>query len=572
MKNDLTHNEFIEELAELETQLKAEIEAYAIGLDAREPARARRRSRVLKDGDFRFFAYTYFPHHVRGAPSTFQDAFCDDFPKLLLSGAPCRDWWVAPRGECKSSLLTKIGVVFLHVMALLQDKQVRAEVGVRKKPPFLDYATILGAELRQPTKLLEVGKIELTSNGALEMDFPEACGKGDIWKVGEYVSRSGVKVEPFGAEQAIRGTFFGASRPQVLFGDDLITDSEAKSPTERENRWNWVERAIDYLGPPDGSVKFLSVGTILNADDPISRAKITIGHRVHHYKAIEKMPVAMNRWERCEEIMRNQDRRAKSRDVEKLPSYRYYLGHKKAMDAGARTSWPSVRSLYWLMTQRAKNRKAFATKMQGEPRTDEDMVFDVDAVKFWVHPRHHWKWYAGCDPSLGRTVHSHPSAIVVGAWCTETLKAHIEVAESKRRVPTKLSADLIGYQETYPIIIWGFENNGAFEHSRQTFITDAARKKVHLPLRGITATSQTGLEVWVDSLEPPFNDGRIELKASLASLMDHLRDWPNPQPDHHFDLLVALYLFWLVASAGAGGIPKIATSHGRRSARYVGYD
>ena len=99
-------------------------------------------------------------------------------------------------------------------------------------------------------------------------------------KSGEYVSQSGVKVEPFGAEQAIRGTFFGASRPKALFGDDLITDTEAKSPTERENRWNWVERAIDYLGPPDGSVKFMAVGTILNTDDVISRAKITIGHRV----------------------------------------------------------------------------------------------------------------------------------------------------------------------------------------------------------------------------------------------------------------------------------------------------
>ena len=404
------------------------------------------------------------------------------------------------------------------------------------------------------------------------MDFPEICGRSDVWKVGEYVSQSGVKVEPFGAEQAIRGTFFGASRPKALFGDDLITDTEAKSPTERENRWNWVERAIDYLGPPDGSVKFMAVGTILNTDDVISRAKITIGHRVHHYKAIEKMPNRMDLWERCEEIMRNQDRRSKSRDLEKLPSYRFYTEHKRKMNAGSQTSWPSVRTLFWLMTQRAKNRKAFGSEMQGEPRSDEDMVFDVEAVKFWVKPARHWKWYAGCDPSLGRTVHSHPSAIVVGAWCTESLKGHIEIADSKRRVPTKLGADLIRYQREYPIIIWGFENNGAFEHSRQTFIKEAAREEVHLPLRGITATAQTGLEVWVDSLEPPFNDSRILLKADLSTLMDHLRDWPNPQPNHHFDLLVALYLFWIVASAGAGGLPKIATGSRRRSAQYVGYD
>ena len=54
-----------------------------------------------------------------------------------------------------------------------------------------------------------------------------------------------------------------ASRPKLLLGDDLITDAEAKSPTERENRWTWLTKAIDYLGPPDGSVKYCGVGTIL---------------------------------------------------------------------------------------------------------------------------------------------------------------------------------------------------------------------------------------------------------------------------------------------------------------------
>ncbi|MFO6256426.1 hypothetical protein ACLBWF_35920, partial [Pseudomonas aeruginosa] len=94
--------------------------------------------------------------------------------------------------------------------------------------------------------------------------FPEVCGKGSVWKIGEFVSLSGVKLEAFGAEQAIRGTFHGASRPKLLLGDDLITDKEAKSPTERNNRWDWLEKAIDYLGPPDGSVKYLGVGTVLN--------------------------------------------------------------------------------------------------------------------------------------------------------------------------------------------------------------------------------------------------------------------------------------------------------------------
>ncbi len=566
--------QFLIDLEDLASKLRAEIESFARGQDPSKEAVLERRKRVLRDQDFEFFAYTYFPHHIRGEPSHFQREFCRDFAALIRSPEPCREWWVAPRGECKSSLLTKIGVVYIHVLGLLQRASVRSEVGAEKPEVFIDYVTMLGAETRMPTKLMEVGKIELTSNATLALDFPDVCGRGDVWKVGEYISKTGVKIEPFGAEQAIRGTFHGASRPKLLLADDIITDKEAKSPTERENRWNWLEAAIDYLGPPDGSVKFMDVGTILNTDDPTSRAKGTIGHRVHHYKAIATMPFHMDLWERCEELMRNDDTRAQSTAIEALPSYKFYLKHQAQMDKGAVTSWPSVRSLFWLMRQRAKNKRAFGTEMQGEARNDEDQVFDIDNLRFWVNVKRHWRWYGGCDPSLGKGKTSDPSGLVVGAWCTELLQLHVEVAASKRRIPTKLQADLITAQKTYPIVLWGFENNGAFEHSRQTFITEALRQEVTLPLYGITATAQTGAEVWIDSLEPIVNGGRIQFRSDLHMLLEQLRDWPNPQSHHHYDLMVALYLCWVIASAGVGGLPKINTAGRRRASQrtYRGYD
>ena len=234
----LSEKEFLKELKALSSGLQKEIDAYSLGIDASPAAIAERRKRVLM-GDFKFFAYTYFPHHIRGEPSFFQAHFCERFPKLLkLKGS--RDWWVAPRGEAKSSLLTKIGPVWCAVQGLLEKPDVRAEIGWQgNPPPFIDYIILLGAETKLPTKLLEVIKTELTVNASLALDFPDVCGKTSNWKVGEFITKTNVKVEPFGAEQAIRGTFHGSSRPKLLLGDDLITDAEAKSPTERENRWNW---------------------------------------------------------------------------------------------------------------------------------------------------------------------------------------------------------------------------------------------------------------------------------------------------------------------------------------------
>ena len=565
---ELSEKEFLKELSELAAALRRDIEAFQSGIDPSPAAIRERRARVL-NGDFNFFAYTYFPHHIRGEPSLFQAQFCQRFPQVLRQSGGCREWWIAPRGEAKSSLLTKIGPVWLAVQALLQRPEIRAEIKWGDAVPlFLDYAILLGAETKLPTKLLEVVKTELTANAALAMDFPEVCGKGPLWKVGEFVTRTGVKVEPFGAEQAIRGTFHGASRPKVLFGDDLITDAEAKSPTERDNRWAWLEKAIDYLGPPDGTVKYFGVGTVLNKDDPISKAKVTIGHIVHHFKAIATLPTNMDMWRDCEALMRNDDVTATERATqagrvlpdEYLPSFLFYQTHKAEMDAGAVTSWPSVRSLYWLMRQRAKSPKAFSTEMQGDARADEDKIFSN--ITYWTRPSLDWIIFGSCDPSMGTGQKSHPSSIIIGGFDPAAKRLHVMEAESKRRVPSKLEADLISAQREFKCRAFAFENNNAYEHSRQTFIKAALEKGVPLPLVGVTATVPP--DVRIDSLEPYITDQfspSILLHAKLRSLLDELDTWPEKQSAHHYDNLNSLHLLWWVAvTRGAGAFAFEAAS------------
>ncbi len=552
--------EFLQSIAELKQALSKDIQAFSTGLDASPEAIKERRRRVL-NGDFAFFAYTYFPHHIRGEQSLFHAHFCQRFPQLLTRQGGAIEWWIAPRGEAKSSLLTKIGPVWCAVQALHQRDDVRSSLGITgERPTFIDYIILLGAETKLPAKLLEVVKTELTVNAALALDFPEVCGKGPQWKIGEFVTRSGVKIESFGAEQAIRGTFHGASRPKLLLGDDLITDAEAKSPTERDNRWNWLSKAIEYLGPPDGSVKYIGVGTVLDKDDPISRAKRTIGHIVHHFKAIVTLPTHMDLWEQCQEKMLNDDGVAEEEAAkagidlppEMLPSYQFYLANKVMMDDGAVISWPSVRTLYWLMRQRAKNGKAFATEMQGDPRTDEDKTFIN--IQFFTQRWRNWLIFGACDPSMGKGETSDPSSILVGGWDKEKHRLHVMEAEIKRRLPSKLEADLIAVQRAFNCISIGFENNNAYEHSRQTFIKAGMRQGVALPLVGVTAS--VPLEVRIESLEPYINDQfmpGIVFDPKLTLLLSELDTWPEPQSGHHYDGLSALHILWMIAvSRGAG--------------------
>lgn len=565
MANQTTEKEFLAELDAIASAARAEAEARSLGLDSSPEARNKRRQRVLRDGDFEFFCYTYLAHHIRPPASVFQKHFFTRFPQIIDQLGGCKEWWVAPRGEAKSSLATKVGPVWCAVRALLQKDSVRKEIGWpadRPLPYFIDYITMLGAETKLPTKLLEVVKVELLVNKALQLDFPEACGATKNWKIGEFTTKAGVKMEAFGAEQAIRGTFHGASRPKLLLGDDLITDTEAKSPTMRNDRWDWLEKAVDYLGPPDGTVKFIGVGTVLNKDDPISRAKKTIGHLVHHFKAIISLPKNMDLWAGCEEIMRNDDKPAEEGAAQSgqvltdkdLPSYLFYLEHKADMDAGAEVSWPAVRSLFWLMRARAKNKKAFETEMQGEARSDEDKVFTN--IRFYISRLAQWVTLGACDPSMGKGQKSDPSALIAGAWDRERSKLYVEHIASKRRLPSKLESDLIGFQREFNCQRIMFENNNAYEHSRQTFMTNGLRAGVPMPL--IAHTETIPPEVRYDSLEPYINDAfepRIVFSPSVIQLLDQLDSWPEKPSGHHYDCLQALYLLWKlgVMYGGSGG-------------------
>lgn len=65
------------------------------------------------------------------------------------------------------------------------------------------------------------------------------------------------------------------------------------------------------------------------------------------------------------------------------------------------------------MRQRAKNKAAFATELQGDPRSDEDKTFTNP--RFWVMRSGRWQMFGACDPSVGASAQSDPSAIIVGA-------------------------------------------------------------------------------------------------------------------------------------------------------------
>jgi len=580
---DLKEKQFLEEIAQLTAKLRQEIDAKKRKLDTSPKAIIKRRKRVLS-GDFEFFVYTYFPHHMwleRGQkPSEFQGRFFKRFPQALFSDDPVRDWYAAPRGEGKSTLLTKLGPLFVAALDLWQRPNVLTELNLkaRDKPDIhINYLIVFGAETRMPAKLLEVVKTELINNPQLQLDFPEICGGTGHWKIGEFTTSNGVTMESRGINQAVRGTFSGANRPQLLLSDDIITDSEAKSATERDSRWDTLEAGIDYLGPPDGSVKFMAVNTVLHHDDPISRARNSPGHTVFHFKALVEMPHNMDLWHFCEELMRNDDKRYKLEIAAKdgfaklkdFPSYKFWLKNKTAMSKGAVVSWPCVRDLYTIMALRVKNLKAFNKEMQGIPRSDDELLFDK--FDFWVNRLPEWKTYGACDPSMGKGESADPSSIIIGHYHPPTRKGHIEYCVRKRRQPSLLLADMIKLQKEFNPITWGFENNNAFEWMRKSFANMALDQEVIMPLVGWTAIKSQ--QEYIESLEPFITDldPNILFHARCNALIEEMGTYPDKESHHHYDALVSLHLWWVTAVSRSGGIPLARSAKTKSNVNTAGF-
>jgi predicted phage terminase large subunit-like protein len=82
--------------------------------------------------------------------------------------------------------------------------------------------------------------------------------------------RLGIKLT--GAQMAIRGTRFsnknGSHRPELVLMDDILKDSDAKSPTVIEAVEHTIHRAVDKAVHPTRN-KIIYIGTVFSAKDPL---------------------------------------------------------------------------------------------------------------------------------------------------------------------------------------------------------------------------------------------------------------------------------------------------------------
>ncbi|MEN5083690.1 phage terminase large subunit [Bosea sp. TWI1241] len=540
----LTPHAFREAVAGLQDQLRRRIEAEVSGFPADETARQERVAKVKDlDTGYRFFVETYFPHYVKERPNLLHEHLFERLPAMIRDARPRRRGArlveMAPRGSAKSTMGTQLFTLWCAI--------------IRVK-----HFIIIGMDAyEQAALMLEAIKIELEDNPRLLMDFPEACGEGRVWREGEMVTRTGTRFQAVGSRQKVRGRRHGPYRPDLVVLDDIENDENVRSPDFRQKLETWVLKAVEPLGPADGSIDIVVFGTLLHHDAVLKRLGDRKGWELHTFRAVMEFPVRMDLWDAFSEIAQNDD------SDDHAEAIAFYDANREAMDEGAVLFWPAVKTLVSLMLRRAISEDSFMSEDQNDPVAEGS---PFKSITFWVSRVAAWQLFGVVDPSLGKAGKGRdPSAILVGGFDRTTGILDVVEASIRKRLPDVICSDVIAMQREYNCALWGVENIQFQEFLRTEIMTRAVKQGVALPATPITPIADKALRI--ERLQPPIAAGLIRLHASQKTLREQLQQWPHAAHDDGPD---ALEMLWsLAVRQGTGGLSAglVGAPGGARPAR-----
>lgn len=520
-----TSKEFLEGLAQLAESLRRQVDATAEGWDLDPEAVAQRRLQAADPvTGFAFFHRTYFPHYGTAEPSLLHTYLHERLPAIVQSATGQRDAIAAPRGEAKSTVVSLVFVLWCIVRGLKH------------------YAIIIMDAYEQSVEMQEAVKAELEANPRLASDFPAACGRGRVWRVGCILTANDIKVEAFGSGKRIRGRRHGPHRPDLAVLDDIENDENVATPAQRDKLQAFVTKGVLSLGPADDSMDVVLIGTVLHYDSVLARFLRNPLWNRKVFKAIIQWPDHMDLWDQWEQLLLTAD----TPQAGEAAADAFYAQHRADMDRGAQVSWPAVRPLVRLMIKRARDgHQAFDSEQQNDPLSGDDAPF-ANCISFWVDRLASWVFYGACDPSLGLKGQSRdPSALLVGGYNRETGVLDVVEAKIRKRTPDRIIIDIIELQRQWQCVMWAVEaiQFQAFLHSE--LLKRSAKAGVPVPALAVKPNVDKLLRI--EGIQPFVASGQIRLHPSLTTLVEQLRHFPKADHDDGPD---ALEMLWQLATRG----------------------
>jgi len=462
--------------------------------------------------NFDYFRHTYFSHYYfLEGKSVLQEELEEIYHRIVSKEEIGLEFALAaPRGHGKSTDVSLVFIIWVIVFKL------------KYFPVILSNAT----ELTE--MLIESIKAELEENVNLKQDFPHATGVGSTWKIGDIVTKNGVRIKGYGSGKRVRGIKHGIHRPDLAICDDLEDDEHVKNRDQRDKMENWLDAAITNLGSADGNLDILYIGTILHRDAVLARKLRLKYWNPRIFRAIIQFPKRMDLWEKYTAIYNNQGVKE---------AHDFYLSAKPEMDEDAIVLWQDAVPLETLMKKRAKNRAAFNKELQNNP-SSETTKFKRENMHWWRHLPQRLKFYGWCDPAGNGKKSDFTNFTILGVDL-ESGRAY--VAESINEVISseKIINRAIELQRQYRCTVFGFETNGGQFHLKNWLLKEAGKQQVHMPVRGVHNTMPKNERIEI--LELPIQNAYVLPHPSQKILIEQLEDFPEGLHDDAPDGLHGAY-------------------------------
>lgn len=286
----------------------------------------------------------YLPHYFRPdtPPADFHPELFDRLDDLhLRRGSKLA--LVAPREGAKSTIV---------------NLSYTLRCAVERREPFV---VMLSDSSDQANEQLGHVRAELEGNPALAADYPDATGRGPVWRQDRLVLRNGVTIKALGRGKRVRGRRNRQDRPSLVVFDDVESNQDVLSAKKRGQAWLWASREVIPAG--DARTNLLSVGSAIHPEAVAVKLGTLPGWESRTFRAVHRWPERLDLWAEWERLATNL-----ADEGRKETARAFYDRHRDAMDAGAEVYWPERWTLYDLMSRRAEvGGEAFDSEYQGVP-------------------------------------------------------------------------------------------------------------------------------------------------------------------------------------------------------------
>lgn len=454
---------------------------------------------------------TYLPGHFRRPPSAMHRWLAGE----LMAMRTARGGKVnllGPRGSAKST----VAALAYPLWAALHGSEA--------------YIWIVSDTRSQAHAHLENIRNELEENARLAAAYPAAAGEGPVWRAGAIVLRSGVGIEAFGSGQRIRGRRRRADRPTLIVCDDLQNDSHMQSAAARERSRTWFHGTLMKAGTPRTNV--VNLATALHREALAMELHATPGWRSRIFRAVERWPANMLRWQEWEAIYCDVANPAAADHARQ-----FYEDHRAEMDAGAEVLWPEEEDLYTLMRLRAEGgRASFEREKQNSPVSPEmcewpEEYFD-ESIWFDEWPAELALRTMALDPSKGSDGRrgDYSAFVMLGIDRQGVLWLEADLA---RRPTPEIVADGVELYRRFRPHAFGIEANQFQELLGEEFAAEMLRQGL-VGARPWPLVNTVNKRVRIRRLGPYFAQRRARFKAGSPStrlLVDQLRMFPAGDHD-----------------------------------------